>query len=278
MMTTHVPRLIAFSLSLAVSTSGLVAQAHAAEPPAAESDEVVELDAQANAAYQAGAFESAAKMFAELYERTDDPNYLYNLSVCHDRAGALQDALDALDRYAAESPDHDEDAVAAKRRGLEIRIETEQREAAAEDDAAPEVPQDSAVAAVPPPSNEDDRPMGRSKPLDIAGGVALGLGVTGLGIGIGFGIASNNNKDDVEANCVPGDGGLLCSDAERKANDNAKAFALGADISIIAGAAFTVAGATLLIVNTVRAKKNRGVAVAPVVGPRVSGVAVTGRF
>lgn len=277
MMTSLSFRIIALSLGVAVVAPGLTVQAAVTAPADDESRDIVELDAQANAAYQAGAFESAAGLFVDLYQRTKDPNYLYNASVCYDRVGRLPEALDALNQYAAESPEHDEAAVASKRRGLEIRIESEGRDSdeppkdeSLEDDGAHEV----ATGPVP----VDDAKVGRSKPLDIAGGVALGLGVTGLAVGIGLGVASNNNKSDVEAGCVQGDGGLVCSEAEHDANDRAKSFALGADIAIIGGGALVAAGVALLVVNTVRAKKGRNVAFTPTVGPRMSGLSVAGRF
>lgn len=271
------PRLTGLALSILVATTGATTQAAPAAEPAAADREVVELDAQANAAYQAGAYESAAKLFTELHERTKDPNYLYNISVCYDRMGELQKALDALDAYAAQAPDHDEDAVASKRRGLEIRLETESREDTEDEESAE---QDSAPEPVPAAaaSTTDDEPIGRSKPLDIAGGVALGLGVTSVAIGIGLGVVSNDKKSQVESGCVQGDAGLICPDDQRANSDDAKSFALGADIAIIAGGALAATGIALLVVNTVRAKKSRNVAVAPALGPRMTGLAVAGHF
>jgi len=185
----------------------------AATQPATDSPDqsLVELDAQANAAYQAGAFESASKLFIELYERTDDANYLYNLSVCYDRLDRLQDAVDTLSKYAEESPDHDREAVAAKLRGFEIRLETAEREGETSDQRAGDASPDDATPAISTePTDDDTAAAGRSMPLDITGGVALGLGITGVAVGIGLGVTSNGHKDSVESGCVAAEAGLLC--------------------------------------------------------------------
>ncbi len=251
----------------------------ATQPSAGSPDQsLVELDAQANAAYQAGAFESASKLFIDLYERTDDANYLYNLAVCYDRLDRLQEAVDTLNKYAAEAPDHDREAVAAKLRGFEIRLETAEREGDASDQETDDTSSDDGAPAISTDATDDDTAAGRSMPLDIAGGVALGLGVTGVAVGIGLGVTSNGHKDSVESGCVAAEAGLLCSDAERDDTDKAKSFALGADVAIIAGGVLVVGGVALLVANTVRAKKRRNVAFAPAVGPRLTGIALSGTF
>ncbi|MBV1856833.1 MAG: tetratricopeptide repeat protein [Nannocystaceae bacterium] len=272
-------RILAFVLCLPVVSGSATTWAGTATQPGADSGDadVVALDAQANAAYQAGAFESAAKLFVELYTVTDDPNYLYNLSVCYDRTGRLQEALDALNEYAANSPDHDSDAVLAKRQGLEIRIEAAGRE---DGDTEEEAPADAASPASSETPTADVERNGRSKPLDVAGGITLGLGVTGVAVGIGLGLAANKHKDSVEADCVMGELALVCSDGERTNIDKARSFALGADISLAVGGVLAATGVALLIVNTVRAKKKREptMSVAPAVGRQLTGLAVFGRF
>ncbi|MBL8942868.1 MAG: hypothetical protein JNK45_06970, partial [Myxococcales bacterium] len=243
----------------------------------------LELDAQANAAYEAGAYESAARLFQQAHELTGDPNYLYNISACYDRLGRLSDALEALESFAQQVPDFDAKVIEKKRRSLQIRIEKESREATRGDETAPT--QDStrpAAASSSPASRPDDDSGERRHPhaMDAAGGTLLALGGVGLITGLGLGLASRRSDRRAEDACADGAEGALCPKSAEGDLDKAKSFALGADVAFGVGGALAVAGVTMLVVSAVRAKRGRAgnSALAPAASPHGAGLAWIGRF
>lgn len=261
------------------------ARAAPASAPAANDDRqaALELDAQANAAYEAGAYESAARLFQQAHELTGDPNYLYNISACYDRLGRLREALDALEAFAQQVPDFDAKVIEKKRRSLEIRIEKESREA---DDREADTPtQDSGRPSTAPAtpssaSTEDSGEPRHPHAMDAAGGTLVALGGVGLVTGLALGLASRQRDRRAEDACEDGASGEVCPIGAKGDLDKARSFALGADVAFAVGGALAVAGVTMLVVSAVRAKRGRrnNQAVAPAAGPHGAGLAWIGRF
>ena len=112
------------------------ADASATETPADQAqrfyDQGVEL-------FRTAQFEAAALSFEQAYALVPEASLLYNISLAWEQAGELERALEALERYAADSPPAEAEQVAPQIEGLRQRIAKLQRgedDDVAEDDSA----------------------------------------------------------------------------------------------------------------------------------------------
>lgn len=91
--------------ALPVSAQQAAAQAAPAEAEAS-SDEQARLHFQVAAQYyQEADYESALREFQSAYRLSQRPQLLYNISLCHQQLGNLEEAVSNLERYLAEVPD-----------------------------------------------------------------------------------------------------------------------------------------------------------------------------
>lgn len=238
--------------------------------------------------YRDGSYDAAIDAFEAAYDLVRDPNLLYNISLAHEKAGRLDDAADALDRYRAFAPAEERDDLTA--RAAELRAQaasqgdTGSATASAQNDPVPEVEASEETSAVPTdePVEMETTPEAPPSGEPLMGPVGwslASLSVAALGTGVGLGLASVASRDAAKTNCEPGTEDPLClSDA---ADDLAasKSFALGADIAYAVGAAAAI-GTVVWV--AVRAKKNESQRSAVRVHPQYArgflGAGVSGRF
>lgn len=252
---------------LAFPSTSAAASSSVVEEPSAD-----ELEAGAIAAYEKGDFEEAARLFEAVFDRTNDPNLLYNVGRVYEEAGKLEKAIEYYDRFVhAEGVGLDTRVVASERLSQLKKIVgvddeepepvAEEPEPVVEEDPEPEEPPPSDDAPTKPPS----RAMGITgiTLLSIGGAALITSGVLG-----GLAVRNNNRLDD-ELGDDPA--------ATRKRGRNQ---ALATDVLIGVGSALVVVGATLVIVNEVRKSKakNRTAHVAPLLGPTGAGLSLTARF
>jgi hypothetical protein len=103
--------------------------------------------------------------------------------------------------------------------------------------------------------------------------VGAGLGVVGLGIGTAFALDANAKKGDYQQR----ESGGTCDAECVSLSKDAVGAATASTIAFVAGGALVAAGAVLWL-TAPGGGDARGVAVAPILGPRGMGAGVTGSF
>lgn len=186
--------------------------------------------------YNAAKFEEALEAFEEAATLFASPDFQYNIARCYERLGKLEEAIHHYETYlrtADEPPD---------RAAIEASIAMMKQQL--EDDA--QRPDD------PEPERQDPN---AGRPLVIAGGVLIGVGVAaGLGGGLGFGIPVA--RDNQTLGRVVGEGnpdGLTFDEADAIA-DRARTNQTLEIVLAASGGAIAVVGVALLAVGM---KKNK---------------------
>ncbi len=238
------------------------------EAAPADADRLRDLYARGQAAFDAGSYETAIETFEEAFAIADDPTLLFNISLCYDRLGNYDKALEYLDRYAQRAPEGEQADLERRRASLEARQERATREGTKTVEPEP-------TTSEPPPAQtpSQDAAPPSDRLMSPAAWVFTGIGAAAFGTAIGLGAASLARANGAE--CENRGGTTLCT--ERGADDAqaSRNLALGADIAIGIGAASAVV--VIAIVGARAAKRNKaskGVAFAPTFG----GGALVGRF
>ncbi|MEM7152818.1 MAG: hypothetical protein AAF799_08245 [Myxococcota bacterium] len=249
--------------------AGRTAPEPAAEAaPSAESDDIQrarELAANGSALYREGSYAAAIEAFEVAYELAKDPNLLYNIALCHEKAGDLQAAADALDRYRAVAPASERAALVERAASL--------RERAAQQ-AEPEPEPEPQPEPEPEPQPEPE-PEPQPEPEPLFNGVAwglLGVSLAGVAVGTTLGALSLSNSAEVDRQCSTG-GSTLCPTSVAAPLRAARWQAGVADASFAIAAGSAIA---LGVVLGMRAKKRKANNVA--ITPTLNGLAVHGRF
>ncbi len=219
--------------------------------------------------YEQQKFAEAAEEFSAAYELSGDANLLYNISVCYDRSGELEQALDYLERYIENAPNEELADLNRDRTVLEERIAL--RKASAEPAGAGPAP---AVSLVPESTDSQSSDTVPKRVVTPAAGVALGVGAVGVLVGIGLGLASTSAASEVDAECSGEPS--ICREGGPEAQQRAERTALGADVSFGLGAAGLLTGVIIIAINAGRRKKARRQNVA--ISPSRNGVSISGRF
>jgi len=224
--------------------------------------------------YEAGSYEDALREFRHAYEMSGRPQLLYNLSLCYQNLGRLEEAIAHLRRFL------DEVEEVPNRANLEIRIQNFQRRleeerAQAEAQAAAEA---EAEHDSQPTQREPDEPDEPDEPIPAEGGggpnvgaiigfSAGGAGVLMAGIFGGLTLAEDGRLSD---ECSPG-----CAEDDVS---TLKAFALLTDIGFGLAIAGAAAGVILLLVDGGGDSGEQQAAVAPWLDREGGGLAVSASF
>lgn len=235
----------------------------------AKAGEAAAKNEEGRALYEEQKFAEAAEAFSAAYALSGDANLLYNISVCFDRAGELEQALDYLDQYIEQAPEEELSDLRRDRTVLEERIAA--RTASAETPAAGPAP---AVSVEPASGSEPPNDNVPKRVVTPAAGIALGVGAVGVMVGAGLGLASIRAASEVDTECSGEP--AICRQGGPEAQERSEKTALGADISFGIGAAGLLTGVVIIAVNAVRRKKakERGLAISPT----RNGVLISGRF
>ena len=261
------------ALALALAPLPVLAGPASEEPSGAEADRLRDLYARGQAAFDAGSYETAIETFEEAYSISNDSTLLFNISLCHDRLGNYDKALEYLDRYAQAAPEAEQGDIERRRSSLEARRERAARDGTSGDE--PE-PADTVVPASPTtPSTQDGKPADE-RLMTPAAWVFTGIGVAAFGTAIGLGAASLSRSNAAE--CENRGGTTLCTDrgaSDAKASRN---LALGADIAIGIGALAAIGVIAIVGARAAKRNKARKVAWMPAAGPAFGGGALVGKF
>lgn len=214
-----------------LAVASFAAAAHA-QPATPDEGARAEFDA-ATTAYREGRFAEAATRFEAVYERTAQPEILFNVYVAHRDAGAIEDAAAALRRYLTDAP-----AIAPdERRQLESRLAAMEARIA-ETRRAPE------TTVAPPPASPEPAPGAAPEPAPRQGRslfgpiVALAGGATALGVAAILGLVARGIYADLEDACPGG----ACPPDRASDIDRLLALDIVADVFLVGGAIATVIG------------------------------------
>ncbi len=220
-------------------------------PALAQSDERGRLHFQAGASYyEAGDYEDALREFSRAQELSGKPELFYNISLCHQQLGDMEQAIVSLETYLAQVDEIE------NRTNLERRL-ANFRERLAEDGSE----------EVTPPV-EDPEPNGGPNVGAIVGFGVAGAGLVTLVVSGALALSEKSALEDRGCgNTMECDAGAL------------RTRSLVADI----GLGLTVAGATLGMVMWLLGRDDESddaatVSVSPWAGPQGAGASVTGRF
>lgn len=234
-------------------------------------------------AFEAGRFGEAAAAFEEAFELAGDPTLLYNVSIAYEKAGKLDEALEALDQYAELAPDSERADIERQRKALVLRIEKSQQEA--EQDPSDE-PETTAPPQEPAKKKARGNPQ-RDKPVPErvftpAAISMVSLSVVALGVGTGLAIPAARADGRVEQECVDEGSGYLCRDTDASLVRRRRGLAIGADVSFGIGIVAGIAAIALLATNATRIRRARRSGATAVVSPSLgrasASVSLTTRF
>lgn len=260
-------------IALCAATS-IAAPTPAVAAIAIEEPSVDELEAGAIKAYESGDFEEAARLFEAAFNRTKDPNLLYNVGRVYEEAGKLEKAIEYYDRFVhAEGVGLDTRVVASERLSQLKKIvgsgEEEPHEDPIEDEPEASPPVEPEPESPPPTKDEPTKPPSRA--MRISGIVLLSVGGAALitsGVLGGLAVRNNNRLDDE------------LGDDPLRVQQRGQNQALATDVLIGVGSAFVVVGATLVIVNQVRKARSKSgnATLSPMLSPSVAGLSWQARF
>jgi tetratricopeptide (TPR) repeat protein len=286
----HVPKLIASLLSPCVAlvvtlTSGPVA--FAAAPAASEDKAPVDTEARAmqayndgKAAYDAGKYEEALKLFLDAQSLYPSPVFHYNVALCQESLGNLEQAVISYEAYLRsyknafnEDP---EDKVNTENKIERLNKQLEIEKAEADKPAEP-------VVIAPPPEQTDEpaKPSNPGRGLIITGGVLTGVGV-GVAVvgGAVFGTKATNISGQLDNVYLAGNPERVTLEQARALDEDGRGAELNQILLMSIGGAVTVVGVALLATGIV--KRNRAssstATLVPVAGPNSAGFVLHGRF
>ncbi len=223
--------------------------------------------------YDEGRYEDAILAWEEAYRLSPRPLLLFNMANALERLAQWQEALDTLSRYRAFARTDEREALDRRIRNLERRLELSQdNPTPARQAGSPDIT-GSAPVSLPSAS---DKPLARSRALPAT---LMTAGVVGLGTGIAFGFRAREADAEVDALCLPGEGGdYICPVEATAALDRSRTSAWIADGSFAFSALAITAGVVSVVWNARAADRGTAVGVELKVGPGRGGLALTGRF
>jgi tetratricopeptide (TPR) repeat protein len=257
----------------AVPAPGAFAASQAIEPaeaaaatPAPDTEEAYA--AAAIAAFKASDYEGAVANFERAYDKSNNPNYLFNIGRVYEEAGQIERAIEYYEQFVKQpGVDIEERGVAVERLEVLRKVVAETTEQPAPEPVAPAA--DPTPAA---PTEDPDAP--RRRRLLIAGASLAGIGgaaLIGGGVMGGLALADSNAITDETTVAARED---LASAGETKA--------LTADILFAAGGVFAVTGIALIAVAVAGKRKAQSASRRTTLGPLLArdgaGLALHGRF
>ncbi len=204
---------------------------------------VVELVTESQTHYEAGRFQQAIDLLRQAYELEQSPTISYNLARAYEGLGDTEGALTAYRRYLEAAPEaSDRGAIEQRIAALERQLEDKARLERERDAAAKRAAAERRRAELERKRREQQPPAQpkRSEP-SIVPLVVAGLGAAVIGGGVYFGLKSRERHEQATDAELARDAANL--------NDEAKTFALIANISFVTGGVLLLGGASWAIVE-----------------------------
>jgi hypothetical protein len=214
--------------------------------------------------YERGEYESALHEFRSAYQLSRRPELQYNLALCYQQLGRLDEAITALERYLSEVTDIE------NRANLEVRLANlrERRNRRREPGPVREVSGSSETAQ----ASEAEQAIDTSTSINVLAIAGFGVAAVGLVSAVIF--SSLAVAEDGRLSGLPCAATSTCAESEVSTLDT---FTLVSDISWGLSLAGAIAGAVFLFVWPGPSETHAGLRLAPVVGP-TTGVSLTGGF
>lgn len=257
---------------------------------AAQDDQRARLHYESGASYyEAGEYEDALREFHRAYELSQRPQLFYNLSLCYQNLGDLEQAATFLERYLSEVESIE------NRANLEIRLrnlrERVERERAAQA-ASGEPERDTTVQATTAEPTETTRPTTAEPEAGAASvdsptapsssqdslnvGAVAGFSVAAVGLVMGGVFGGLTLAEDSRLAGTPCGVAGSCGDAELS---DLRTFALVADVGFGVALAGAAVGALFLIIGPGDSGGERAsLRAAPMASGTVLGLSLEGSF
>ncbi|MFK7988825.1 MAG: tol-pal system YbgF family protein [Sandaracinaceae bacterium] len=218
--------------------------------------------------FQVADYEAALEAYTAAYELTDQPALMYNIYLCHERLGDLEQSERWLSRYLAEEPETPE------RENLEARLQTMRRRLAeGADDVAAEPTQAARLEPTVPEPTPQRTETQTVFEVPAGATVAYVVGGAALLAFAGVGTAALVEDARLEGDC---DG--MCDSQEV---DHLESLVIGADVLAAVAGGGALVGLIWMIVDgprTVPARSTSQVRVAPWVTQSGAGCAALSHF
>jgi tetratricopeptide (TPR) repeat protein len=219
----------------------LLAASASARPALAPADDLEAAKAHyaaGSAYYEQANYSDALREFSEAFRLSNRTDLLYNIAVCQERIGRVDDAIGSLKRYLVEKPN------APDRNLIEGRI------ASLEQQRRPAPIEPPPTPVVPPPVVAPVTPVQPQRPHHwwVPGTAVSSVGAALLVVALGTGLASNAVYDDLTNKCPSG----VCPSSLKSEANRGSAEAITTDVMIGVGAATLATGVIVLIVQSRR--------------------------
>jgi tetratricopeptide (TPR) repeat protein len=259
-----------------------------AAPPADKGQAPIDTEARAmqaftdgKAAYDAGKYEDALKLFLDAQSLYPSPVFHYNIGLCHEALGKLDQAIISYEAYlrsyqnAFGEPPEDQINTQNKIDRLNKQIEAEK--------AAAEKPPEPVVVA-PPPEPVEEQPQEAGKPgrgMIIAGGVLTGIGVGAAVVGGSiYGAVASDVSGQLDNVYLGGNPERVTLEDARALDEKGRLAELNQILLLSLGGAIGVVGIALLAAGI--SKRNRAASqsamLIPTAGLSSAGLVLQGRF
>lgn len=239
------------------------------------------------AAYDAGEYKKALKLFLEAQSLYPSPVFHYNVGLCHEAMESWDQAVISYEAYLqsynsafGEDPE-DKANTENKIERIQKIIEAEELAEQAEDDED-DAPAPAPIA--PPPADPvDDAPAKPGRGLTITGGALIGVGVGVAAIGGAvFGAQAADASSQLDAVYDGGNPERVTLDEARELDQQGRSAQFNQILMLSIGGALAVTGVALLAVGIKKSsdadKQRASASLVPTAGPSGAGFVLHGRF
>ena len=273
-------------VSLPVALAAPPATSNTGASPSEDQPSPIDTEARAmqayadgKAAYDAGKYDDALKLFLDAQSLYPSPVFHYNIALCHESLGSLDQAVISYEAYLrsynnafGESP---EDQVNVQNKIDRINKQIEAEKAATDKPPEP-------IITEPAPEQEPvepSKPPGRG--MIIAGGVLTGIGVAAAAIGGPvYGVIATNASGELDNVYLGGNPERVTLEEARALDEKGRLAELNQILLISLGGAIGIVGIALLAAGI--SKRNRAgsqsAMLVPTAGPNSAGFVLQGRF
>jgi tetratricopeptide (TPR) repeat protein len=190
---------------------------------------------RADRLYAEGSYDEASVALKEAYELSQRPALLYNLANAAERVGRYEEALNYLNQYAPQAPEHQRHIVLKRIRSLESRAEEQRHRESRGAQSSPR----AAIALVPVDASDPtpDTGVHSMKSRYLLGSVIAGVGLGSVGLGTIAGLSASSTRSKAKAECVDNGGTVLCPGSAQRLFSRSRNLGLVADLAWGVGAA-----------------------------------------
>jgi tetratricopeptide (TPR) repeat protein len=268
----------------------MAASANVSAPSPEEVERASELARNGGQLFTDGAYPAAIEAYEAAWRLVEDPNLLYNIALCHEKAGDLDLAADSLDRYRALAPAGERDELARRAVALRDQAERDRNDALAAEAAAERAREEERLAAereaarlesereaaetaeAAEAERAHERAERKRKRVVIASSIGAVGGVAAV-TGTALGVVALGQSREAGTLCV----GDLCPTAAEPLLARARGTALGADVSFAVAGASTI-GLIVYLIATHEGDEPKQARVRVTGGPTAAGLGFGGRF